>query len=77
MLNIIRAVNSWIMRWTGLVARMAQTRNAIKMLSTKPEGKTKLGTVRHIWEENIRMELNDIRRDVFIRLRIGSTGGLL
>jgi hypothetical protein len=32
-------------------------RNAYKVLIRKPEGKRPLGRPRHIWEDNIRMDL--------------------
>jgi len=53
--NIIR-VKSRRMRW-GYVARMGEMRNAYKILVGKPERKTTLGRRRHIWEDNIRMDL--------------------
>jgi hypothetical protein len=37
--NIIRMIKSKRMRWTGLVARMGETRNAYRILMGKPEGK--------------------------------------
>jgi hypothetical protein len=36
-------------------------RNAYKILVGKPEGKTSLGIPRHRWEDNIRMDLREIR----------------
>jgi hypothetical protein len=36
-------------------------RNAYKILVGKPEGKRPLGRHRHRWEDNIRMDLKEIR----------------
>jgi hypothetical protein len=35
-------------------------RNAYKILVGKPEGKRSLGRPRHIWENNMRMDLREI-----------------
>jgi hypothetical protein len=45
------------MRWAGHVARVADMKNAYKMLVGKLEGKRPLGRPRHKWEDNIRMNL--------------------
>jgi hypothetical protein len=36
---------------------MGEMRNAYSILVGKPEGKRLLGTPRHRWEDNIRMDL--------------------
>jgi hypothetical protein len=46
----------------------------------KPEGKRLLRRPRHRWEDNIRMDLREIRSKVWagcIWLRVGSSGRLL
>jgi hypothetical protein len=45
------------MRWVEHVARMGEIRNAFKILVWKPKGKKPLGTPRHRWEDNIRMNI--------------------
>ena len=45
------------LRWAGHVARMEEGRSAFKILTGKPTGKRPLGRPRHIWEDNIRMNL--------------------
>ena len=48
------------MRWAGHVARMEEGRSAFKILTGKPIGKRPLGRPRRRWEDNIRMELEEI-----------------
>ena len=48
------------MRWAGHVARMVEGRSAFKILPGKPTGKRLLGRPRRRWEDNIRMNLEDI-----------------
>jgi hypothetical protein len=45
------------MRWLKHVANKREIRNAYKILLRKSEGKKPLGRTRHIWEDNIRMDL--------------------
>jgi hypothetical protein len=51
------------MRWTGHVARMAETRNAYRILVEKPERKRPLGRIRRRWVDNIKMDLGEIGWD--------------
>ena len=44
----------------GHVARMEEGRSAFKMLTGKPTGKRPLGRSRRRWEDNIRMDLEEI-----------------
>ena len=46
--------------WAGHVARMEEGRSAFKILTGKPTGKRPLGWPRHRWEDNIRMDLEEI-----------------
>ena len=48
------------MRWTGRVARMKGGRSALKILTGKPTGKRPLGRPRRRWEDNNRMDLEEI-----------------
>ena len=48
------------MRWAGQVARMEEGRSAFKILTGKPTGKRPLGRPRRSWEDNIRMNLEEI-----------------
>ena len=48
------------MRWAGHVARMEEGRSAFKILTGKPTRKRSLGRSRRRWEDNIRMDLEEI-----------------
>jgi hypothetical protein len=48
------------MRWTGLVARMGEGRGVYRILVGKPEGKRPLGRPRRRWEENVKMDLQEV-----------------
>jgi hypothetical protein len=58
--NIVRVVKSRIMRWAGHVARMGEERDVNRVLVGKPEGKRPLGRPRHRWEDNIKMDLQEV-----------------
>ena len=58
------------LRWAGHVARMEKGRSAFKILRSKPAGKRPLGRPRDRWEDNIRMDLEEIRGVGMIRLRL-------
>jgi len=49
------------MRCAGHIACMGEIRNAYKILVGKPEGKRPLGGHRHRWEDNIKMDLWELR----------------
>ena len=44
----------------GHVARMEKGRSVFKILTSQPTGKKSLGRPRRIWEDNIRMDLEEI-----------------
>ena len=48
------------MRWARHVARMGQRRGAYRVLVGKPEGKRSLGRPRRRWEDNIKMDLQEV-----------------
>ena len=58
--NIVRVVKSRRMRWAGHVARMGQGRGVYRVLVGKPEGKKPLGRPRRRWEDNIKMDLQEV-----------------
>ena len=58
--NIARVIQSRRLRWAGHVARMEQVRSAFKILTGKPTGKRPLGRSMCRWEDNIRMDLEEI-----------------
>ena len=49
-----------IMRWAGHVAHMREGRGMDRVLVGKPEGKRPLGRPRHRWEDNIKMDLQEV-----------------
>jgi hypothetical protein len=55
--DIIRCINSRIMRWAGHVACMGEWKKGYRVLVGKPEGKRPLVRPRHRWEDGIRMDL--------------------
>ena len=60
--NIVRMVKSRRLRWAGHVARMEEGRGVHKILVGKPEGKRPLGRPRRRWEDNIKVDLDEVRR---------------
>ena len=58
--NIVRAIKSRRMRWEGHVARMGERRGVYRFLVGKPEGKRPLGRPRCRWEDNIKMDLQEV-----------------
>ena len=58
--NIVRVVKSRRMRWAGHVARMGQGRGVYRVLVGKPEGKRPVGRPRRRWEDNIKMDLQEV-----------------
>ena len=58
--NIVRVLKSRRMRRVGHVARMGEGRDVHKVLVGKPEGKRPLGRPRHRWEDNIKMDLEEV-----------------
>ena len=53
-------IKSRRLRWAGHVARMEEGRSAFKILTGKLTGKRPLGRPGRRWEDNIRMDLEDI-----------------
>ena len=60
--NIVRVIKSRRMRWAGHVARMEEGRDVHKVLVGNPEGKRPLGRPRRRWEDNIKMDLEEVGR---------------
>ena len=58
--NIVRLVKSRRMRWAGHVARMGEVRGVHRVLVGKPEGKRPLGRPRRRWEDNFKMDLQEM-----------------
>jgi len=76
-LNIVLVMKSRRMRWAGHVACMGERRGTYRDVVGKPERKRPLGRPRHRWEDNIKMDLQEVGCGVWTGsswLRIG-TGG--
>jgi hypothetical protein len=56
-LSIFRVIKSRRMRWAWHVVRMGEVRCAYNILVGRPEGRRPLGTPRHRWEDNIKMDV--------------------
>jgi len=48
------------MRWAGHVARKGENRGVQRVLVGKPQGKKPLGRPRRRWEDNIKMDLQEV-----------------
>jgi hypothetical protein len=48
------------MKWVGQVACMGERKGAYRVLVGKSEGKRSLGRPRHTWEDNIKMDLQEM-----------------
>jgi hypothetical protein len=58
--NIVREVKSRQMRWTGHVARMGEDRGVHRVFVEKHEGKRPMERPRRRWEDNIKMDLQEV-----------------
>ena len=58
--NIVRVIKSRRLRWVRHLARMEEGRSAFKILTGKPTEKRPLGRPRRRWEDNIKMDLEEI-----------------
>jgi hypothetical protein len=58
--NIVRVVKPRRMKWAGHVASMAEGRGVHRVLVGKPEGKKPLGRPRHRWEDNIKIDFQEV-----------------
>jgi len=69
------------MRWAGHVARIRNRRSAYyRVMVGKSEGRRPIGRPRCIWEDNIKMDRQEMGWGAWtglIRLRIGTGCGLL
>jgi hypothetical protein len=58
--NIVRVTKSRRMRWAGYVARMGEGTVAHRFLVGRPEGRRPFGKLRRRWEDNIKMDLQEV-----------------
>ena len=60
LLSIFRVIKSRRMRWAGHVARTGERRSVYRIVVGKPEGNRPLGRPRLKWEDNIKMDLENV-----------------
>ena len=58
--NIVQVIKSRRVRWAGHVVRMGERRGVYRVLVGKSEGKRPLGRPRCRWEDNIKMDLQEV-----------------
>ena len=58
--NIVRVLKSRRMRWAEHVAGMGEYRGVHRVLVGKPERKRPLGSPRRRWEDNIKMDFQEV-----------------
>jgi hypothetical protein len=58
--NINRVIKSRRMRWAGHVVRIGEGRGAYRILMGRPERRRPLGRPRHRWEDDIKMDLQEV-----------------
>ena len=78
--NTVGWVKSRKIRWVGHIARMGERRGGYMVLVGKPDARRPLVRPRRRWEDNIRMDLQQLECGPWtgsIWLRIGTGGGHL
>jgi len=78
--NIFRVIKSRRMRWAEHVARTGERTGVYRVLVGKLQEKRPLGRPRRRWEDNIKMDLQEVGLGVWTGsswLRIGTGGGHL
>jgi hypothetical protein len=59
-LNIVLVIKSKRMRWAGQVVCVEERRDVYRVLVRKPDEKRPLGRPRRRWEDNIKMDLQEV-----------------
>ena len=59
--NIVPVIKSRRMRWAGHAASMGEGRGLYRVLVGKPEEKSPFGRPRRRWEDNIKLDLQEVR----------------
>jgi hypothetical protein len=58
--NIIRVIKWRRLRWSRHVAHMGEKSDTYRILVGRPEGRRPLGRPRHRWEDNIKMDFEEV-----------------
>ena len=72
--NIVQVIKSRRMRWAGHVARMGEGRGMYRVLVGKPGGKRPMGRSRHRWEDNIKIDLQEVGCGVMDLIKLAQDG---
>jgi len=64
--NNVLVIKSRRIRWARYVARMGERRGVYRDLVGIPDGKKQFGSPRRRWEENIEVDLQEIKREPWI-----------
>jgi len=78
--NIVQIIKQRRTRWLGHVARMGERRGVYRVLVGKLERKRPLGIPRYRWEDNIKIDLQEVGYGAWTGLiwpRIETYGELL
>jgi hypothetical protein len=70
----------YLYKWAGHVARMGDGTGAYRILVRRPEGRRPIGRPRHMWEDNIKMDLQVVGWEGMDWIELaqeGAGGGLL
>ena len=62
--NKVRVIKSRRLRWADHIVRMEEGKTAFKLLTGTPTGTRPLGRPRHRWEDNIKMNLEEIYEEL-------------
>jgi hypothetical protein len=58
--SVLQVLKSRRLRWAVYVARIAESRGVYRFLVGKTEGKIPLGRFRRTWDDNIKMDLQEV-----------------
>jgi hypothetical protein len=75
--NILWVIKSRRMRWVGHMAHIGDRRSAYRVLVGTPERKIPLGGPRYRWEDNIKMDLQEVGWRGMDWIDVAQDGGLL
>jgi hypothetical protein len=78
--NIVQRIKTSLIKRAGHVANKGKRRGAYRVLVGKPDGKRSLGRRRRKWEDNVKIDLQEVGWRAWtglIWLWIGKGGGVL
>jgi hypothetical protein len=59
--DTVRMIKQMSLRWTRHVARVGPIRNECQILVVQPEKKSPLGITRRRWEDNIKLNVKEVK----------------